>query len=175
MIDPVTTNQLRIVASVSGLLGYLSTAKQENTDAWMDGLAERMNQVYEAFGESDRVRYVGRNVGGWIEVDNPKAVHFDAWVNGGKLHPLDPVGLEYRWAAASAIDRDVCSNMSAVVGFVRGEVRKRLQQANSGRKIIVTLAGECPTCCGTGAVDSGGSREDGSWINVPCECQGVES
>lgn len=99
--------------------------------------------------------------------DSPKAAHFDAWVNWKKLHDLDPVGLSYRWAAAHAIEREVCKNM---IHADKQSIRARLQQANAGRAVIVTLQDECPVCCGTGAVDSGGTWEWGSWIMIPCEC-----
>lgn len=99
--------------------------------------------------------------------DSPKAAHFDAWHNGKKLHPLDPVGLQYRWAAAGAIELDVSNNM---IRADKKAIRSRLQQANSGRSVIVTLDGECPVCCGTGECDSGGTWESGDWIMVPCEC-----
>lgn len=35
--------------------------------------------------------------------------------------------------------------------------------------------GDCRMCGGTGQNDSGGSREDGTWISVPCaECHGIK-
>lgn len=106
--------------------------------------------------------------------DRPKAAHFDAWLSDGpvigKLPWNDPVGREYRWAVAGAIEREICRDMGHANDYVRGKIRRRLIQANVGRKVIVCLAGECPMCCGTGSVDSGGIREDGTWIEIPCEC-----
>lgn len=99
--------------------------------------------------------------------DKPKAAHFDAWCNGGKLPPHDPIGLQYRWAAAGAIEREVCRDMFHADAKA---IRARLQQANAGRAVIVTLRDECPVCCGTGECDSGGTWESGDWIMVPCEC-----
>lgn len=105
---------------------------------------------------------------------HPKAIHFDAWLNDGpllsKLHADDPVGRSYRWAAARAIERDVCNDMLRATPGTMHKIRRRLQQANVGRKVLVCLAGECPTCCGTGVIDSGESREDGAWIMIECEC-----
>lgn len=91
---------LELQDEAKALLSFLVTAKQENEDDWMDLLAERINAMAAAIGDPDRVRYVGCNVGGYLEVD--------------KL---------------------------------------------------------CPSCGGSGAVDSGGFREDGHPISVPCgEC-----
>lgn len=43
--------------------------------------------------------------------DSPKAAHFDAYHNGKLLAFNDPVGLQYRWAAADRIARDVTTDV----------------------------------------------------------------
>lgn len=79
--------------------------------------------------------------------DSPKAAHFDAWCGNGKLHPSDPVGLEYRWAAARMIARDIgVFNMQALTERSKNKIRRQLQSINVGRAVRVVLAGECVLC-----------------------------
>lgn len=71
--------------------------------------------------------------------DTPKAVHFKAWIKEGELSARDPVGLEYRWAAASAVARDVTDNMLRLSQEQVEAIRNRLNQANVGRIVRVSL------------------------------------
>ena len=74
--------------------------------------------------------------------DTPKAAHFDAYLKGkGKLADNDPVGLEYRWAAAARVQQEAVSDMLRYTSNAIKDIREVLQMINCDREIVVTLRG----------------------------------
>lgn len=74
--------------------------------------------------------------------DTPKAAHFDAYLRGkGKLPDLDPVGLQFRWAAAARVQQEAVSDMLRYTASALSDIREVLQIVNAKRKIVVTLRG----------------------------------
>lgn len=73
-------------------------------------------------------------------IDSPKAIHFTAWAESGKLHWNDPVGLQYCWAAARTIQQEITGNMINASDEVLKKIRERLATANAGRAVQVVLA-----------------------------------
>ena len=46
---------VRLVGTVSQLLGYASTCKRQNTEEWMEGLLRHINDTLHVIGDDDQI------------------------------------------------------------------------------------------------------------------------
>lgn len=100
--------------------------------------------------------------------DRPKAAHFDCYQGGKLLPPNDETGLHLRWRAARLIEESVTDDM--LDQSMMPEVDRFLEAWCDSPLWKIRRRVPCQLCDGTGECDSGGFTENGSPINIPCEC-----
>jgi len=57
--------------AIADLAGYALTCRKQNTDEWMEGLADALNDYADAMNANVKLRYDGRDM---IQLTPPKAI-----------------------------------------------------------------------------------------------------